>query len=333
MHDQRVAKCYKVRVLPNVKVLKVPSMPKSFYGGLCVCGGVWACPVCAAKITERRRAELEGVNDKGLSKFMVTWTFQHKRGDRLADLVNDLAAGLRDMKNQRGYKNMIDDLQIVGTVTGQEMTVSNLNGWHVHKHGLSFSTLPQSEIDVEYIHDLYSRLFVLAMSKRGRYVHSEIGVNVRADENIKRDYVAKFGEDDQRKTWTLSAEITKSPVKTGRDADHFHPFELVDMYLSGNIYAGRMFREYAIVMKGRKQLVYSKGLRDRLGLDQELSDQEIAEREDQSAVMFAQLRSEHWQVIMQKEKRGQLLEVASTGNYNAFVVYLRALGCDDFGKE
>ena len=330
--DQRVAKCYRVRVLPNVKVMKVPTMAKSFYGGLCVCGGVWACPVCAAKITERRRAELEGANDNGLSKFMVTWTLQHKRGDLLSDLLDDLAAGLRDVKNSRQYKNLIGDLQIVGTVTGLESTVSNVNGWHPHKHGLSFSKLPQSQIHAAEIRAELSRVFVSAMHKRRRYVHEMIGVNVQASAEIKKEYLAKFGEDDQRGKWTLAAELTKSPVKTGKDADHFHPLELVDMYQSGNIYAGRMFKEYAVTMKGRKQLFYSRGLRDVLGLDVELSDQEIAEREDQSAVMFAQLEPHHWTVIMQKEKRGQLLEVASTGNYNAFVTYMRALGCDDFGK-
>lgn len=330
--DERVSKCYRVRVLPNVKVMKVPKMSKSFYGGLCICGGVWACPVCAAKITERRRAELEGANEIGLSKFMVTWTLQHKRGDLLADLLDDLAAGLRDVKNSRQYKNLIGDLQIVGTVTGLETTVSNVNGWHPHKHGLSFSKLPQSQINAHDIRAELSRVFISAMLKRGRYVHEMIGVNVQASAEIKTEYLAKFGEDDQRGKWTLAAELTKSPVKTGRDADHFHPFELVDMYLSGNRYAGRMFKEYAVTMKGRKQLVYSRGLRDVLGLDVELSDQEIAEREDQSAVMFAQLEPHHWSVIMQKEKRGQLLEVANTGNYNAFVSYMRALGCDDFGK-
>jgi hypothetical protein len=315
-----------------VKVNYVAKVKRAHYGGLVICGGVWVCPVCSAKITERRRAELEGANDDGLSKFMVTYTIQHNKHDKLKTLIADLRAGIKDMKNSRQYKKLLKDLQIVGTVTALEITISNENGWHPHLHALVFSSLPQSKIKREQIRRELSSLFVASMSKRGRYVNDMIGVNVQSGKDIKREYIAKYGDTEAKQnTWSLSAELTKSPVKSGRDADHFHPFELVDMYQAGNMEAGKRWLEYARAMKHKKQLVYTRGLRDRLGLDVELSDQEIAEREDQSAVLFAELSADDWKHIISHEKRGQLLEVASIGNYNQFVTWMRAIGRHDFG--
>lgn len=328
MPEQRTADCFRKRHKPNVEVNYSRSVKRAHYSGLIVCASVWACPVCAAKITERRRVELEKANSDGLSKFMVTYTLQHSPDDKLSELIVDMSEGLREMKHSKGYKNLIGDLQIVGTVTGAEVTVSNVNGWHPHKHALSFSKLSQSVIKADELQTELSRLFIAAMQKRGRYVSAVYGVNVQT-ENVMNTYLAKIG--DEKQSWSLAAEITKSPVKTGRDVNHFHPFELLDMYLSKNISAGRLFIEYAIAMKGKKQLFYSKGLRDILGLGVELSDDEIAEQQEQDASLFAMINPDQWKVILKHEKRGQLLEVASTGNYALFVAWMRAIGCDDFG--
>ncbi|MFK0573021.1 MAG: hypothetical protein RM811_018465, partial [Endozoicomonas sp.] len=73
----------------DVKVYKSKEHGKAFYGGLVMCGNVWVCPVCAAVVQERRRAEIaQGIdwaygNDKKV--VMVTITFSHTRFQSLAD--------------------------------------------------------------------------------------------------------------------------------------------------------------------------------------------------------------------------------------------------------
>lgn len=329
---ERVTKCFSVRTGPSVQVFYARVKKRAHYGGLYTCGSVWACPVCAAKITERRKVELEAANMNGLYAFMVTYTMQHDQKDKLIDLLKDLNNGLRDMKNSRGYKSLIVDACIVGSVTGLELMVGDVNGWHPHKHVMMFSSLPSNKINIKLVRDELSRLFVEAMTKRGRYVHDDIGVNVRGGEDVRREYLAKFGDDTKTNTWSLASEVTKSPVKTGRGDGHYHPFELVDMYQAGNMSAGSLFVEYVGAMKGKKQLVYTRGLRARLGLDKELSDSEIVMMQDQDADLFALLSAEDWRHILRHEKRAQLLEVASIGNYNQFVTWMRAIGRDDFGK-
>lgn len=332
LDGQRVEKCYRVRIAPHVEVWRSSEHKRAHYKNLMICGSVWSCPVCSAKISERRKIELENAPrlDR-FARFMVTYTIQHNRADRLKALHADLVAGVRMMKNSRSYKSLVKRLQIVGTVRGLEVTISNANGWHPHIHELGFSTLAQDEIDAEELRAELSRLFVLAMQKRGRYVHAEIGVNVRTD-NVLASYVAKMGEGEKQSSWGVIAEIAKSPVKTGRDEDHFHPFELLDMVLSKNKNAARLFIEYAVSLKGKRQLSYSKGLRAKLGMDAEISDQEIAEKIDADSALFAMIEPEHWRKIIQHEKRGELIEVASTGNFVAFVAWMRAIGCADFGR-
>lgn len=84
---ERVARCLRA-VLPGgtrVDVLQDAEHGGAHYGGLQVCGSVHACPVCAAKIGERRRAELEGAiaahRAIGGGVLLVTYTVAHGRAD------------------------------------------------------------------------------------------------------------------------------------------------------------------------------------------------------------------------------------------------------------
>ncbi|HEI9846931.1 TPA: hypothetical protein SLN72_003958, partial [Morganella morganii] len=55
----RTSKCCRWRVPKQaLQVHRSTEHGKAFFSGLQVCASVWACPVCAAKISERRRAEL-----------------------------------------------------------------------------------------------------------------------------------------------------------------------------------------------------------------------------------------------------------------------------------
>jgi len=329
MYDQRVAKCYRVRVKPFVEVLHSQKIHKAHFGGLVTCGSVWMCPICAAKITERRRQELESVNAAELSCFMVTLTLQHTRDDGLKTVQSHLAEAWRKMKSGRWYPKFQGEFLIVGSVAGTEVTYGLEAGWHPHKHVLVWSRLPHNEIKPDVIREKISARFEYILVKMGRYASPIHGVDVRKGDNLIADYVAKFGREPKESGWSLAAEITKAPVKIGLQfGDHYTPFQLLDLYLSGDWQAGKLFREYAITMKGTKQLVWSRYTREMLGLDQELSDEEIAAKQEQDAVILALLKPEHWRVILQKGKRSVLLEVADTGNVEYLRVFLASLGVE-----
>ena len=60
--ESRTAKCLRIRAHDcDVQVWKSREHGTASYGGLQTCGSVWTCPVCAAKIAERRRIKLLGI--------------------------------------------------------------------------------------------------------------------------------------------------------------------------------------------------------------------------------------------------------------------------------
>ena len=77
---ERVARCMR-NVNPmtiGVQVLHSPEHQVAHYASLIVCGSVWMCPLCAAKISERRREELERAISRHIEQegtvFMATYT-------------------------------------------------------------------------------------------------------------------------------------------------------------------------------------------------------------------------------------------------------------------
>jgi len=57
--NERVVFCMRRVKGATVDVFYSPDHQSAHYGGLMVCGSVWVCPVCAIKISEKRRVELE----------------------------------------------------------------------------------------------------------------------------------------------------------------------------------------------------------------------------------------------------------------------------------
>ncbi|MBV6574955.1 rolling circle replication protein, Rep63 protein, partial [Acinetobacter baumannii] len=79
--------------------------------------------------------------------------------------------------------------------------------------------------------------------------------------------------------WGIESELTKGHVKKGRNGG-FTPFDLLQLSLyNETIFEkdfGKLFQEFAIAMKGSRQLVWSRGLKALLDLD-EKTDEELAE--------------------------------------------------------
>jgi hypothetical protein len=323
---ERVAKCYRVRVRELVDVMRSKKFKRAHYGGLFTCTSVWSCPVCAAKITERRRIELQQAVDKAISKgitfFMVTWTLQHTKQDTLRDVRDSLGVALRKLRAGRWYQGFIEDWDIVGNVTGSEVTYGTEFGWHYHKHSIFFSNKVLSDLDLQNIQLDLSSKYRSILEKMGRYAHPLIGVHVRSGDSAVADYIAKYGQQRDISNWSLAAEITKGSSKNAlQESDHFTPFELLDLALHQQD-DGSLFREYVNTMKGDHQIRWSADLRAALDLGDEITDEEIASAQDEDAYLFAQVTLSQWRKILRNEKRGQLLEVASMGDVDLFQKFL-----------
>ena len=110
----RTDNCHRVRQkAKDVEVLKSVEHKTAFYAGLQTCGSVWACPVCAAKIAERRRAEIQAAmathKAAGGCVNMLTLTCPHQRTDNLADLLAKQAKALNRFWADRASKAVFQE--------------------------------------------------------------------------------------------------------------------------------------------------------------------------------------------------------------------------------
>src|SRR2546426_9509868 len=94
--NERVAFCMRRTSGATVEVYYSPEHQSAHYGGLLACGSVWVCPVCAIKISEKRRVELEQAIarciEKGGVVYLATYTIAHKRSDNLSALLTSFLA-------------------------------------------------------------------------------------------------------------------------------------------------------------------------------------------------------------------------------------------------
>lgn len=329
--DERVAKCFRVPVKELIDIIKSPKHKRAHYNGTVICGSVWHCPVCAAKITERRRIELQSGIDKaaemGLYTCMATFTLQHTITDQLTSLENAQTEALRKMTSGRWYQGFKKNFGIVGNVTGIENTFGFIYGWHFHRHKIYFSKRPIDQSQCENIKNELSFQYRKKLDGLGYYAHPVHGVDVRPGDSSVADYVAKYGH-EKNTNWSLAAEATKGSSKNSiKSADNLTPFEFLDYSLmKDDEQAGILYQEYAAAMKGKRQLRWSPGLRELLGLGIEATDEELAQAQDEDGGNFAQLTRRQLGKIIWKGKRGEVLEVASTQEIEAFQIYLQSLG-------
>jgi len=297
--QSRTAKCLCHRMAGTVKVLKSKEHNKCHFADLIICGNVWSCPVCAAKISERRRVELaravEQHTEAGGSVLLVTFTYSHQREDDLKELLNKQAKAMTWFYQHRQYKELKKRYMKRGRVRALEVNHGQANGWHPHVHELWFLDLNLQDYQV-----LRSEIFSLwfrACERYGLGLPNEAhGVDVRGGQDAA-SYISKYGlEDKPRDGWGIESELTKANVKKGRKGSR-SPFQLLDDYQEGDKQAGALFAEYVEAFKGKRQLIWSRGLKAQFDLD-ELTDDEIAHQQDDQAELIAEIEAEDWAVIL-----------------------------------
>lgn len=318
LKGERVAICYR-RPRPNVDAIDIHHTPKNdayHYGGLMVCGSVWTCPVCASKITEKRRGELaQGVTkwqDQGGGVLLLTLTVPHYSHQSLSHVLTGITDARRRMLNRKSWKRMVGQIGIVGEIRAMEVT-HGANGWHPHFHVLLFTRIPFTTSSLPSLELMILQQWQSACEAAGLPTPNRHGVSLE-DGSKAASYASK---------WGLEHEMTKGHVKKGREGGRT-PFDLLRAHLAGDPQAGALFSEYAKAYKGKRQLVWSSGLRDLLDLGGEVSDEELAEVHDQDAVLFASIPLDLWRVVLRKNRRGEVLEVCRQGT-EVFHLYMIGL--------
>ena len=325
----RTAKCLRVRRKgvggqeAAISIWRSVEFQSAHYKGLQTCGSVWSCPVCSAKISERRRIELGAAiamhKAQGGEVLLLTLTNRHDRRDDLGELINGQAEALRRfMRGTKAAKGWFDELESIGTIRAMEVTHGDANGWHPHYHILVFV---KKQADLTYMARTGAAIWANCCRLAGLKEPSiERGLTLQGGDYAAR-YVGK---------WGLEQEMTKGHQKKARPGGAT-PFDLLRRLLVNkrDDRSGALFAEFARVFKGRRQLVWSKGLKALFAIE-ETSDELLAEGAVEGSELFARISLIQWRQILRFEAqgahkiRGQLLEMAGRNDRFGFDALIEA---------
>jgi hypothetical protein len=332
--DERVAICLRRPIpgAPGVELWRDPKHAAAHYKQLQVCGSVWMCAVCGARISEVRRVELSAAIKAWPGQVVfITLTLQHDALDPVSEVLGGLQEAARKMRQARKWRDLERcygaEFEVrgkvrrrIGTIRALENTCGD-NGHHPHQHILGFL---RGGVDVEAFTKELTELWLHAVAQVGRFASPKWGIRVEHTDAKIADYVAKWGKEPR---WTAAHEMTKASSKAARGAG-WSMSGLLELYLmTGDAEAGRRWREFAQAFKGHNQLRWSPGLRAVLLPDeQEKTDQEIVNSSEEDAVFLALLDMAAWRVVLGTDARYELLRAASSGDAGEIQRFLLSLG-------
>jgi hypothetical protein len=349
-HDNAVQGCLRWPTNVHSGLVGVkyrPSTARAFYVGLQTCGQIWRCPVCANKITERRRVLWTNalrpklgritVNKYGeyekkiytrFSLAMATFTIEHTAKYKLKDTLTILHHAYAKLWSGRWAVQYKKLGHVIGTIRALELTYS-VNGWHPHIHCVFVMDEGSMRHSEQWFSDALRDRWRAVVDAAGGYASVTHGCTFHLADVSVIEYVNKLGMDTVfiREDKTLITEVTRFPAKKGR-AGSVGIHGLLSLAMDGDEIAGVRWAEAQEILKGHYHIRTSNGLLRTLGAAAELSDDKLAAAElsEPGDEMLALLSANQWKVIRDRELRAQLLSVADSGSAKDVNEFLLEIG-------
>lgn len=329
--EHRTCICHRQVVSPTAQILKSKEHNRAFFGGVAQCASVWTCPVCAAKINERKSSEMRLAFNQApaldLLPHLVTFTAPHSAGDSIEDLSSKMCEALASFWRERQIAKWKKSRSVVGNIRSFEVRYG-LNGWHPHFHLIIFSQ--ESILDDT---DILLKKWQACCVRAGLDMPNEYGLDIQ-DGSKAGEYICKFGSDGEilhtksgdKVTWDAADEMTKGNTKRGKTGS-LSPWDILrgiaDSDDNDELHRLRMlFLFYSRAMKGLPQIKWSRGLRKIFELQAEKSDEEIVSEQDDSAKLLCHLTTDEWRHLIKTKARAIVLELAENGGSEAVARYL-----------
>jgi hypothetical protein len=290
------------------------------FSGLVTCGSVWVCPVCSQKIMSRRALEIGALvaaaGSEGIPVAFCTLTMRHHRGQSLGQLWDALAKGWKSATNGKHWQAQKAAAGFEGYTRVVETTYGD-NGWHVHPHCLMIGhgLGTQSGLDALMVPfwERWSRSLQRAGLAAPLPKASDWQIVGHHLEGTKLgEYLAKGAG----AAGAIGMELTQTQSKIARSVHKTssHWSLLTDGPVNGEVQALRLWREWEKSSKGRRQIAWSRGLRERFGIIADKTDEDIAGEElgtvDDTVVYITRRGWEH--LVRTPVLIAQLLHAAET---------------------
>ena len=283
------------------------------------CGSIWTCAVCAARISERRRIEISEAMNKqyereGKKCVMVTFTAPHGFSDNLDDLFDKQAKALNLLRNGKAWQKQKQKMGFDGLIRSLEITVSRKNGWHPHTHELWFIDSSYNSKELKKIvlkrWERACEMVGLLNPFKPAQINAFKKYSVDIKDNARcSDYLAKM---DDKNHWGADREIAKAASKSAKTKG-FHPFALlseIDKNNENSDWAMAKFSEYADASKGKRAIVWSRGLKALFEIGEKTDEEISAEITDKTLTLIGFISKDQWLIIRKMKVRFLIYELA-----------------------
>lgn len=255
--------------------------------GIETCGSARDCPVCAPNIYAARAAEIVKActshrGRRGLV-LMLTLTVRHQGSNDLKWLSSKVSEAYRSMRRSRRFQRLWrDQLGIRWVIRGDEQN-HGPNGWHPHLHVLLFvpedsklaeqareaakNKKPLNARTSDLLYPIYERWSERVEAVLGSAFVPTVERGVVVTVSTDDEYIAKLG-----------LEVAFITEKRGRTDKHRTPWELLQDATDGDLPAQKLWREHSAAMLGRRQISWSRGMKQCFMVD-EKTDEELAQEQ------------------------------------------------------
>lgn len=276
---------------------------RAFFSGVVTCGSVWHCPVCASKVSEARREEIEAVvgahEATGGVVYHAVMTVPHHAFQACKPLRQAVTKAWQEVQRGKAWMRLKERYGFVGNIRSLEVTHGG-NGWHPHIHVLMFFDHGDwLALTDEFGAELFAR-WQAAVERLGMGKPSRRAFRWERCWTPKEagEYVAKWG-----------LEMTKGHMKTGKRSGQRTPWQILqDIAETGSEADKALFREYGQAFKGARQLTWSRGLRALYLVDDEMTDAEAAQAEPVESETVATVAADGYKILVSRELEIALLE-------------------------
>jgi hypothetical protein len=315
-----------------------------------------SCPVCAKKLAESRRVELRAAIDtwtaRGGFLMMATFTARSRHGNDPAAMWEGISAGASRVFSGKAWAAEREKYGVAGYVRVVETTChpSLKKGWarprtHIHTHVLLFID-GGAQVPVAEWKARMERRWLSGIRSKG-LGGSEKGQDLRVWDKKRTafaDYFTKQGIAQHGRPQVTSADkaaaefaygtVRKGMGLAGKNKKGVSPFVVLRDAMAGDASALAYYLELEEAQRARQGLLYSAGLKARLGLsepDQSESAEDVGGAEPAVVTDVCFLDRRTWRQVASVPARvPALLNIAENSDVAAVFSLVASWGLHAF---
>lgn len=219
----------------------------------------------------------------------MTLTLRHRREDALRTTLDAALQGWGAVIRGSAWNRQKHRIGLSGTIRATEVTLGK-NGWHPHLHLLLFLEGKVQEAALAGFQEWLAERWAQKVTSLGARMPSiDRGVDLRLVGSASElgHYLSKVQEK------SIGRELARGDLKTGRESSSLAPMDLLDASADDRA-AAALWGEYFDATHGRRAFSWSRGLRARLDLGIEMTDDELLDDAERAPECLALIPRRIW---------------------------------------